>query len=222
MPKKFYGLLPRPALTPTKLLASYLLAATAALAIPSEILWFKNLAPNALQMYDNDRAGCCTFAAVGNLVICQSTNAGQPITPDAGQILQGYISETGYDPQTGANDTGCVETDVLQLWKANGIAGNVATDWCEIRLQNPDHLKLGCWYLGGCYLGLNVTAEAEAAIRSGPAMAARVVQPGSGRTCSAAARLRRELPLRRDVGKVSAHDLGLLEQFRPHGLWRRE
>jgi hypothetical protein len=158
---KCYGRLPRPAGTKTKLMASFMLAAAAALSIPTQILYYQNLAPNALQMYGNEKAGDCTFAAAGNLVICQSTNAGLPTVLDPAQVLQGYISATGYNPQTGANDTGCVETDVLGIWKTTGIAGNVASDWCEIDPKNYDHLKLGTWYFGGLYLGLNVTAQAE-------------------------------------------------------------
>ena len=157
---KFYGCLPKKS-HDGPLLSKYLLASAAALAIPAAISWYQNLSADSLQMYGNDRAGCCTFAAVGNQIICWSINAGHAMTPNPALIMQGYEQATGYDPQTGANDTGCAETDVLSIWQTNGIAGNKAAAWTEVDAQNPDHLKLGCWYFGGVYLGLTVTAEAE-------------------------------------------------------------
>ena len=99
---KCYGRNPKKA-TLKPMLQKYLLASVAAISIPAQILWYQAVAANGWPMYFNDRAGCCTYAAVGHMVQCWSANCGNLITPDANQILQGYIAATGYNPQTGAN-----------------------------------------------------------------------------------------------------------------------
>jgi hypothetical protein len=161
MGQKCYGRLAPKIDSKTPQFRRYMLAAAAALAIPAQILYYQAVAQDAWPMYDNDRIGCCTAAATGHMIQCGSANANGLVTPTDAQILKCYEDVSGYDPQTGANDDGAAETDVLSYWQKTGVGGNKLDSWAAVDPSNFDHLRLGTWYFGGVYLGLTVTSEAE-------------------------------------------------------------
>ena len=107
------------------------------------------------------RPGTAPAHAVANQIITWSSCAGKPVTPDPAAILQAYIGLTGYDPQTGANDTGCARRPCSICGKPRGSPATRPRPGAAIDPKNTDHLRIGCWYFGGAYLGLNITAEAE-------------------------------------------------------------
>ncbi len=72
-------------------------------------------------MMENQDIGDCTCAAAGHLIMEWTANAGKKmVTPTDKQIVDAYSAITGYNPQTGANDNGAVELDVLQDRRLHG------------------------------------------------------------------------------------------------------
>ena len=72
-------------------------------------------------MMENDQIGDCTCAAAGHLIMEWTANAGKKmVMPTDKQIVAAYSAVTGYNPETGANDNGAVEIDVLNLLAADG------------------------------------------------------------------------------------------------------
>lgn len=110
----------------------------------------------------NTRAGCCT---ISGLLRCQQSWSararGKPISYTDEQALAVYSSLSGYDPATGANDTGLVETDVLDYWAKSGVYGDVLAGYSSIEVSNIRHVKQAIDLYGATYLGLNLPESAE-------------------------------------------------------------
>lgn len=124
----------------------------------------------------NDRLGDCTCAAVGHAVMLTSAiSATTPDTISDDDVLALYEAVAGYDPATGANDNGAVETDVLKRWHDNGIntenVGPVAIEssgWVgPFSDQSPEELiaatKTAITKFGFAYVGTQVPQAWEAA-----------------------------------------------------------
>ena len=110
----------------------------------------------------NTTAGDCTIA--GALRLMQSWSSRTTATPLAftdQQALSIYSTLSGYDPSTGANDTGLVETDVLDYWSKSNFEGNTLAGYSAINPQDVEHVKQAIWVYGGVYLGLSLPETAE-------------------------------------------------------------
>ena len=87
--------------------------------------WEYKIARDKWGMMGNSLAGCCVLSMIGHLILCWTSNTGNPIAPTEGQILDLYKLFTGYDPRqphpNEALDTGLVVTDALDYWKSTGI-----------------------------------------------------------------------------------------------------
>ncbi len=81
-----------------------------------------------------------------------------PRRPD---ILSAYSAITGYDPKTGANDNGAVETDVLNYWRKTGIAGHQILAYTALEPGNRQHVKDAVDLFGGCYIGVALPLSAQ-------------------------------------------------------------
>ncbi len=109
-------------------------------------------------MYFNDAEGDCTIAGTAHMVITWTANAGAVVLPDPAGIQSGYVTITGqegaaFDPATGANDNGCVELDVLNEWRKNGIAGHQIGAYASVRPANVKYVKAAVNLFGGLYIG---------------------------------------------------------------------
>jgi hypothetical protein len=109
--------------------------------------------PSTDPLYNN-KAGCCVDTGLANeinMVGQQTGNSSLVVTAD--MVRKKYIEQTGFDPWSGANDTGLVIRDVLKDAMKNGIFGAkpvafAAVDWAneqEVALAN----WLGCGTIGG-------------------------------------------------------------------------
>lgn len=113
-------------------------------------------------MMCNDREGCCTIASIGHLVLCRSTLDGAPQLIDDNDIQDDYVAVTGvegaaYDPSTGANDNGCVITDVLDYFKGRGILSSyVAFD-----ASNQAHTMFAIDAFEGVDMGVGLPISAQ-------------------------------------------------------------
>jgi hypothetical protein len=106
---------------------------------PPQRVWSDKVT-NLGMMY-NDRAGDCTFATSGHAVqVWTANNGNQIIIPDE-DILKGYSDVSGYDPQTGENDKGCVELDVVKYLRNTGIGGHKIFAFTEIPVSRIDLIK---------------------------------------------------------------------------------
>jgi len=120
--------------------------------------------PVQFGMFGNDRAGCCTEAAKANMIRLWNwadQNRLAPIT-DA-DVLAEYARATGYDPATGANDTGEVEIDSLNRWRRHGIGGHRIEAYVKVDHANDLEVRTAISLFGGVYIGvgLPLTAQAE-------------------------------------------------------------
>src|ERR1700739_3300585 len=90
-------------------------------------------------MMKNDTVGDCTCAAAGHLIMEWTAETGILVTPTDTQIIKAYSAITGYNPSTGANDNGAVETDVLNYWRQSGIAKHKIGAYVAIETSNHIH-----------------------------------------------------------------------------------
>lgn len=128
----------------------------------------------------NTRIGDCTCAAAGHMIQEWSANSLIEITPNDDDIQKAYSDLSGYDPKTGLNDNGCVEIDVLNYWRKQGIAGHKIEAYAQINVHDAEQVKSAVFLFGGIYIGvaLPITAQSQE-IWEVPAVYNRNAVPGS-------------------------------------------
>lgn len=113
----------------------------------------------------NDQIGDCAVACPGHMVM-PWTKASSGIVkkiPDE-EILKAYSDISGYDPNTGRGDNGCVVLDVLNYWRNTGIGNDKLGAYAELEPNNHDHVKLSLSVFGGTYLGINLPRSAQSQV----------------------------------------------------------
>jgi hypothetical protein len=149
--------------------------------IPSNIDWTQKMGP--LQMWGNDRYGCCVFAAMANLFQAWAMNTGRPLTLTEADVLAAYRTCAGFNPNAslvkgvepadqGANttDDGVNTTDngvdiltALTFFVNTGIGGHKLGAFFAIDPGNIQEVRAGM-YLGMgliCGLKLPLCAQTE-------------------------------------------------------------
>lgn len=107
-------------------------------------------------MYGNDRCGCCTIATIGHAIqLASHYGQGKTTTISDQAVLDKYATLSGYDPATGANDTGLVVQDVLADWVKVGIEGHKALAFAQVDLSNQAEVEASIAIFGWLYLGVN-------------------------------------------------------------------
>lgn len=114
----------------------------------------------------NDTIGDCTCAGVGHAIQVYTSNHHKEVTVSDADVLNLYITITGlegaaYNPTTGENDNGCVETDVLNYWQDNGFAGHKLGAWAAINQTSKMEVMQAIYYFGGIYIGLELPLSME-------------------------------------------------------------
>ena len=143
----------------TLLLASYMTPALPAPPANADL----TQKVKAWPMMRNDDLGDCTCAAAGHLIMEWTANAGKKmVTPTDAQIVAAYSAITGYNPQTGANDNGAVEIDVLNYWRQSGLAGDKIGAYVALEPANHTHIMDAVYIFEGCYIGLQLPNSAKA------------------------------------------------------------
>jgi hypothetical protein len=167
MAKLFLGKLPPKHNDRTLSLQAYLKPKAKLPAKPNK-LWREFKVPE-WGMYGNDVMGDCTVAAKAHTIMLMTAHTGKMVTPDPAAVMQAYIDLTGYDPATGANDTGCAMTDVLQYWQQKGIAGHKIIGWAQIDHTNIEQVKLAMYLFGVVDIGVQFPNSAMQQFNSGKA-----------------------------------------------------
>jgi len=105
----------------------------------------------------NNKAGCCVLSGIAHQARFVGALVGDQtlLSISADDVEKQYTALTGYDPTTGANDTGLVVRDTLNLCKNGGLFGGklkslafAFVDWSD-----PVQLTLGIWLGGGLIMG---------------------------------------------------------------------
>lgn len=119
-------------------------------------------------VYMNNTIGDCTCAALGHAVQAWTTYAsGLTVTLPDQAILDLYEAVSGYNPQTGANDNGAVEQDVLTYVQKHGIGGHKIRAFAQVDHTNPQEMKRALELFGTVYLGMRVPRSAEVQFEQG-------------------------------------------------------
>jgi hypothetical protein len=184
------GRKPAVAARQSKLLKASKYLNTIALPPAPPVVSYQN-AVSAWGMLGNDTAGDCVVAGSVHLQMDWAANAGNPpvVVTDA-QAIALYSQLTGYDPSTGANDTGLVITDYLDLWRNTGVFGNKISAYVSLhegdgntpQPWNHSILMAAIWLFGGVMSGVNLPKAWEGATTwTAPSRAHRFFQwaPGS-------------------------------------------
>lgn len=112
-------------------------------------------------MYGNDAAGDCTMADAGHQIQSWTTyGQGATVTIPEVDVIAAYSAVSGYDPDTGANDNGCNELDVLNYWRRHGIGGHKIAAYAKVDVHNHREIKQAISIFGGLYSGMAVSQSA--------------------------------------------------------------
>lgn len=97
----------------------------------------------------NDRLGDCTYAGIDHLDRAWNADASEhDKLPTEHQIEAAYFVETG------GQDTGCVEADVLKRWYSKGIFGEKLAGYAPVDPRSLIELHQSVAFFGGAYLGI--------------------------------------------------------------------
>jgi hypothetical protein len=111
----------------------------------------------------NDKIGCCAIAGPGHMI--EAWTNGMTIVPDL-EVLKAYMVMSGYDPETGRNDYGCILLDVLKYWANTGIYGKTIGAFAEVH-KNIDDFKAALYLFHGLDAGVALPASAIDQFRKG-------------------------------------------------------
>lgn len=129
-------------------------------AVPAVVDWASKVI--SWPMYDNDRLGDCTCAALGHAVEAWTTYAaGNTLTLPVSAVLNLYEAVSGYNPVTGANDNGAVEQSVLQYVQQNGLGGHKIRAFAQVNHTDLTEMKQALDLFGSVYVGFQVPQSAE-------------------------------------------------------------
>lgn len=157
---------------PRTLPLARLLLARALPDIPDRVDYSAKVSP--WPMLANDHVGCCTITSVAHMTQLEAALCGTPISVSIADadVVRYYQRVTtyenhgrGYDPLTGANDTGCVELDVLRYWRRWSFAGHRLYAFARINLRDQMMLKASSMLFAGLYIGLDLPESAAEQIQ---------------------------------------------------------
>lgn len=112
-------------------------------------------------MYGNDVAGDCVEATHAHAVeIETSYGAGKLVTLPDHVPMDRYIALTGFDPATGANDTGLNMQDALTDWRTNGLGGHRIEMFAFIDPQDTATVNAAIALFGWVAVGIDFPASA--------------------------------------------------------------
>lgn len=116
---------------------------------------------------NNDTCGCCSIATSLHAMQLWTANAGSIIMPDDACCMLDYEAMTGYDPATGANDTGCNLLQKNQHWMNTGFAVNANGAWdkldgfAQIEAGDIETLRRTVAYFECAELGVQLPDNAQ-------------------------------------------------------------
>ena len=112
-------------------------------------------------MMVNDQLGDCTCAAVGHMILMDTTLFKKPYRPSDAHIVEMYHNVAGYIPGRPDTDNGAVELDVLNYWRKNGLDGHKIKAFAKVSTKDVELLKTAIFLFGGLYAGVAMPLTAE-------------------------------------------------------------
>lgn len=112
-------------------------------------------------MMGNDTLGDCTCACAGHMIEQWTTYAGTQMVPKDADILKAYEAVGGYVPGDPSTDRGAVILDVLNYWRATGVAGHKILAFASLEPHNHDEVKDAIALFGNCYIGVQLPISAQ-------------------------------------------------------------
>lgn len=118
----------------------------------------------AWPMYRNDQIGNCAIVTTAHATKCWTANADGPqraVEPTLEEVVAEYSAVSGFDPRTGANDTGCVVLDVLKRWRNTGLFGRKIAGYIAVDFHDHTTIKQAMAMFGGLYAGVQLPLAAQ-------------------------------------------------------------
>jgi hypothetical protein len=116
----------------------------------------------------NRKAGCCVFSMAGHYVKLVARHVGRDDIADAvteEAVKRAYIAATGYNPDTGENDTGYTFSGLWKIWETDGLFGTKVLARASVDWLDEDEVALGDWLgvgtLGGYALPLAAQTQVD-------------------------------------------------------------
>lgn len=107
-------------------------------------------------MDGNDQYGDCTMAAAAHLIQAWNAETGiQMPVPTEPDVIAQYLKLSG------GQDTGLVESQVLQGWLGSGLWENKIVAYAPVNVHSLDAIKQAVAYFGGVYVGIQVPGNAQ-------------------------------------------------------------
>lgn len=103
----------------------------------------------------NDRLGDCTIAGVDHLLAAWNARFGENDARPTEKALEAEYLKLS------PNDQGCVESQVLEIWRKTGMWGNKIKAYAPLDHTSTLELKQGVAFLGGVYLGIECPDSAQ-------------------------------------------------------------
>jgi hypothetical protein len=123
---------------------------------PSSVDYYSSIGRTDWGMLGNDQYGDCTIAGAAHAVMAWNSEAkmSDPV-PGSDQVL------AQYNQITGGKDTGCVESDVLTLWRKHGLFGDNQIDgFAPVDPKNLVEIHQAIAFYGGAYIGVRLPQSA--------------------------------------------------------------
>ena len=130
--------------------------------VPSEYNWGKHIEPDSWDDMGNLKRNLCTCAAAGHFIMTWTSNTGKLHKPGKRAILYAYKEVTGYNPKTDGIGEAVESIKVLKHWRKKGISKRKIVAFAQLEDKNWQQLIQTIYLFGGCYVGLNLPATAEA------------------------------------------------------------
>ena len=127
--------------------------------LPESYNWDRTIGKDDWGSMHNMEAANCTIAAAGHMIMAWTAGSGKMIKPSDESIIHTYSALSGYNPQTGENDTGLSSQEVLKYWRKYFIHGHRIFAYTNIDWLKHEEVKQAIYLFGGCFAGLNLPAS---------------------------------------------------------------
>lgn len=118
-------------------------------------------------MMENDKLGDCTCAAVGHIILSNTSHRAELVVPPDSKIVKLYeeVTNPPFNSENGENDNGAVELDVLNYLQKNkgypfGKSHRVLA-YMAVNPKNIDHVKKAIFLFGSVYAGVDLPLTAQ-------------------------------------------------------------
>jgi hypothetical protein len=121
--------------------------------VPDEVDWGSKV-PD-WQVMGNKDYGDCTFASAAHCVMAWATSHDNAYAVPDQSVVDAYLAFTG------GQDNGCIELDVLNHWRKDGILDHKIDAYLSFNPLNPLFVKLAIYLFGAAYVGVGLPLTAQ-------------------------------------------------------------